>query len=440
MARFLQAEILCLRSAPAKRSEAMLFICLLLTAVVLPFSLSAQQEQADTVRVSLTITNVWDYVLLNSKAINIDQLKLDRSVEEVKTADAKRYPEAEIGGSYEKISNLAEYVNGLFGQTYDFPDHHTAYGLNTAIFFNIYNGKKLNLEIETLKLYNEIANEQKKLTTSEIKLLAASYYLIVKRNEVFKQLLIKDIEDQSRQLKHILDLQKGGVVLKSDGLRAELNLSRQKLLLVQINNDIAIAGQKLNILMGKPDNMTIDPVQNFNPDSLELRSYDEYLAIAMQQSFQIYIADKGLDEKKLEVKRSKANLLPSLGLYANYAYNFPQVSYYPYAITPWSLGSIGLKASFPLSAIYNNKHKVKAAELEFEQTKIELKDQQDKVRQNLNEGYLRFKEGLVRIAVAKKDIAQATENLRIINNSYFNQTSLITDLLDADTQPAAIAF
>jgi outer membrane protein TolC len=46
----------------------------------------------------------------------------------------------------------------------------------------------------------------------------------------------------------------------------------------------------------------------------------------------------------------------------------------------------------------------------------------------------------VQIGVAEVDVAHAQENARIIKNTYFNQTSLITDLLDADVQVLQTRF
>jgi outer membrane protein len=94
----------------------------------------------------------------------------------------------------------------------------------------------------------------------------------------------------------------------------------------------------------------------------------------------------------------------------------------------------GIKASFAISSIYHNYHKTKVAKLEYESQEIEHAQTQDNVRQQVNEAYLRFNEALNRIEVSKTNVKQATENRRIVSNTYFNQTSLITDLLDADTQ------
>ena len=49
---------------------------------------------------------------------------------------------------------------------------------------------------------------------------------------------------QQKQLEQIRQLRKNGVVLKTDVLRAELQLSRLQLSLDQIQNDIAIATNK----------------------------------------------------------------------------------------------------------------------------------------------------------------------------------------------------
>ena len=53
--------------------------------------------------------------------------------------------------------------------------------------------------------------------------------------------MIKDIANQEKQLLEIKALYKNGVILKSDVLRVELKLSNQKMMLIKIKNDIAIA-------------------------------------------------------------------------------------------------------------------------------------------------------------------------------------------------------
>jgi outer membrane protein TolC len=88
----------------------------------------------------------------------------------------------------------------------------------------------------------------------------------------------------------------------------------------------------------------------------------------------------------------------------------------------------------PLSALYQNKHKRAEAKINLERQEIEHADIQDQVREVVRTAYLRYTEALTRIQVANDNITQAKENFRIVNNTYFNQLSLLTDLLDAETQ------
>jgi len=381
----------------------------------------------------LSLTEVWNKAETNSKAIRIQRLKLNESEEAIKDAKAERLPDIEAEGEYARVSNMPIYDHGLFHTPSQFEVVHTAYSFGGSAYLNLYNGNKTNLKIKEEQGKKSISAAQLNLTTSEIKLKAAAYYLDLQRSKVFKELLLKDISDQESQLQEIKQLLKNGVILKSDVLRAELKLSRQKMSLIQIDNDISIANQKLAILMGEDDDFKIapDPLAN---SSLAVETYPEYLDEAIAHAYELKISEKETALNKLELKKVKANVSFKVGLFADYAYSYPQIQFYPYSIATYGLGLSGIKASFPISSFYHNKHKTKAAEIAFQRREVEHEATTDKVRQEVNEAYLRYKEAITRIDVAKQNIKQATENLRIVNNTYFNQLSLLTDLLDADTQ------
>lgn len=405
-------------------------ITLLCFSIFLIDSVKAQK----TDKVPLSLPQVWEKVIANNKTLKMQDLKVLGTVENIKDAKAERLPEISAEGEYARVSNLPIYENGLFHSPKQFEVIHTSYSFGGSAYFNVYNGNKTNIKIAEEKKENELAMEQRSLTTAELKLRATAYYLDLQRSKIFKALLLKDIADEEKQLDEVKQLLKNGVVLKSDVLRITLKLSRQKMALVQLNNDIAIANQKLNILTGLPDETLVDPADDDQADLPVLKAYTDYLADAYQHSFSNKISEKETELRRLELKSVKANTSLKLGLFANYNYTYPQILLYPYDIALYGLGFYGVKASFDISSLYHNTHKARAAELKYQQQEVEHSDTQDKTRLEVNEAFLRYKESLTRIDVAKDNINQATENLRIVNNTYFNQLALVTDLLDADTQ------
>jgi outer membrane protein len=407
---------------------------LLMVLALLAKGTFAQQQGVASPAVSLALPQVWEQAVLYNRTIQIQKLRVQGSEEEIKDAKAERLPDIKAEGEYAKVSNMPMFENGIFHTPTQYPLIHTYYKLEADAYFNIYSGNKTNLKIEEEQTINKIKEQQKNLSVSEIKLRASGYFLDLQRSIIFKQLMLNNIAEQEKQLDRIRQLLKHGVVLKSDVLRAELQLSRQHLTLTTIENDIAIANQKLNIMIGQPDSTIVTPVNPDGVDSTTVKAYADYLNDAMGHSFQTKISEQETNLRRLQVKDVKANLSPKIGLFANYAYAYPQIQFYPYVGSVYGLGMTGIQASFPISAFYQNKHKVKASEIEFKQQEIEHLDTQDNVRQQVNEAYLRYKEAINRISVAQTNIKQATENSRIINNTYFNQTSLVTDLLEANTQ------
>lgn len=415
-------------------------VVLMLPFIFLTMCVTAQQPHDTTKPLHLTLAQIWEQAELNNKRIAMSRLRVESSEEVLKDAKAERLPEINAAGAYARVTNMPVYEDGLFHTPDQFPVLHNFYKVGGEAYFNIYNGNKTNLEIQKGATEHAIAEEQKNLTVSEVKFSAAVCYLDLARSCRFKELIAKDIEEQERQLAHIQELQKNGVVLKSDVLRATLKLSRQKMGMIQIENDIAIASQKLDLMIGIDEHVLIQPDSTMTLDLTVPGTYDDYLAAAAEHAHEYKISERETTLKELSLKQVKANVSPKIGLFAEYNWSYPQIQFYPYGDAVYGLGMYGVKASFPISSFYHNKHKEKAAKLQLERQEVEHKETGDVVRQQVNEAYLRYKEALTRIDVAETNIKQATENLRIVNNTYFNQLSLVTDLLDADTQMLQTKF
>jgi outer membrane protein len=409
-------------------------VCFFLPFLLLLTLCVAAQEPQHQTPLHLSLEQVWQQASLNNKKIQMAGLHVKSSEESLKNAKAERLPEINASGTYARVTNMPIYEDGIFHTPEQFPVLHNFYKAGGEAYFNIYNGNKTNLEIKKEQTEHAITEEQQEQTVADIRFSAALCYLDIVRSCRFKELIAKDIADQERQLAHIQELQKNGVVLKSDVLRATLKLSRQQMGMVQIDNDIAIASHKLAIMIGAPEDVLIAP-DTLLSDGLALpEDYSAYVALAAEHAHPNRISEAQTEISKLELKQVKANVSPKVGLFAEYAWSYPQIQFYPYGAATYGLGMYGVKASFPISSFYHNKHKEKAAYLHLQEEEIAHAATGDVIRQQVKEAYLRYKEALTRIDVAETNIKQATENLRIVNNTYFNQLSLVTDLLDADTQ------
>lgn len=385
--------------------------------------------------IPLTITEVWQLADSNSRKLQMKQLEVLAAEAGIKVARSERLPEVAANGVLAHIFQMPIYEKGLFHTPSQYPVEPKYYKVSADAYLNLYNGGKTNREIAASKTENELAVANKNLTKQEIHYIAAVYFYDVYRNRSYQSLLKQDIKEREKQLQEIRELYKNGTVLKSDVLRAELRLSKQKMLLTEIENSIHIAAQKLNLLIGKQDDMMLIPiVSDMEADPVLLKGLSNYLSEAESRSFKLQISEKEQQLAVLKLKQQKSNVLPSIGFFAEYMYAYPQIQFYPYALSLYSNGMAGLKLKVPISSFYTNKHKVRVAEIQLRRQEVEDEEVKENLRQEVQEYYIRYQESLKRIEVASENITQASESYRIVQNTYFNQLALLTDLLDAETQ------
>ena len=84
-----------------------------------------------------------------------------------------------------------------------------------------------------------------------------------------------------------------------------------------------------------------------------------------------------------------------------------------------------MKASYDISSLYKNKHKVSAAKIEVHEAHVHHEKIQDDIRSQIYEAYYKAQEAHAHINIQNKNIQFTKENERIIQNAYFSQTALI---------------
>ncbi|WP_320168202.1 TolC family protein [Mangrovibacterium marinum] len=396
--------------------------------------LMANSGPADSVKLSLE--EAWAKADAFSKELKLKNADIQIGQEELLNAKRMKLPHIEAEASYGKLSNIPVFVDGILESPSYIPiDDHSVYDASIDAYFNLYAGNKLRVQVQQAESRQDLLNYIADQTSSEVHYKVAQSYLALQRANCFLKLIEQNILQSEKRLAQISDLYDNGLVLKSDLLRAQLQLSQQQTNLLAMKNQLDLSTQQLNILIGNADEQAIDPTDSIAGDeSREILLYSQYVEQTLQSSPLEKIAQTQVHLSKLAEKQAKSDKLPRIGLFGEYTYSYPQTKLYPYEQAPYLMGVAGLKISYNISAIYHDKHKEKAAAIRHARQELAHQQTNDQLRIALKSAYRKLHEDLAQVDVAKMSISQAAENYRIVNQTYFNQLTLLTDLLTADTQ------
>ncbi|MBT30099.1 MAG: outer membrane component of tripartite multidrug resistance system [Thalassobius sp.] len=411
------------------------YIYLLYGILLISYHIStAQITNTDTVLIS--IDEAWQKAYNNSKELKEQDLKTAIGEENIKDAKMQILPHVGVEAQYGKLANIPIFVDGITNVPEYVPlTDHSIYHVNAEAYFNIYSGGATKTAIKTAEAKQALLEHIKEETTDQLHLEVIQHYLDLQRFFKFKDLIKHNIKQSEERLRLITELHKNGVVLKSDLLRAQLQLSKQQTQLVTMDNNIVLATQSLNILMGNDDDIPLMPA-----DSIELKNisvskdYYSYVDASFTHSPLEKMAETEITLSELNSAALKADKKPKIGLFGTYSYSYPQIMLYPYEMSPYLLGMAGVRLTYDISALYHDKHKERAAEIAIEHQRVAKENVEDAIRKKIKTAYKRFEEDLQKVEVSKNNIEQAQENYRIVDQTYFNQLALLTDLLDADNQ------
>lgn len=405
----------------------------ILGATLLLFTRSLNAQDAESIP-TLSLEEIWKVAETNNRQMKLSALNMQQSHLEVLEAKDRLLPELSIGGDIKLNSRFLIYENGLFSSPQDIPIKGYGYGAGYSLNFNLFNGGK---ERRTIKIRQEEeirSRYEADLQKHRVKYIVAVAYFDLYKFLNFRDFLDAEISAEKKQLSFIESLHKNGVVLKSDVLRTSVKLSQLELSLSDIEKKIDITKQRLNILMGRNDDEAIEIIHQNDAvmDTITNSGYADYIDIASSQSPEYKIINSDVQLSEMNIKQIKAAVLPKFSLYSHYNYTYPQISFYPYSNDLWGFGQTGIKVQFSIDNLYKSKHSIARALVVNNQSKEKANIKRDEILIQVNEAYLQQQQALESVEAAKKNIVKTTETVRVIRNSYLNQESLLTDLLEAE--------
>jgi outer membrane protein len=405
----------------------------LITFLTVIFPIS-QPSKAQTPAGTLTLEKIWTIAGRQNRQLQLADLSLKESHISTQEARDKLLSNLSISGNYSLNSKFLIYDNGLFSKPQDVPVSGYGYGFGYGLDFNLYSGGREKRNIKIKEEEQRRRQIEFELQHDNVKYVIATVYYDLYKHLQFQDFISAEIATEKKQLTSIQNLHKNGVVLKSDVLRISVKLSQLELSFSDLEKKIELAKQRLNILMGRNEEELLDiPYKDtVNLEDIKQSGYLDYVALALHQSPAFKIANSDIKLGELNVSQAKSALLPKVSLYSNYNYTYPQVSFYPYSNDPWSYGQTGVRMQFAIDHLYKSKHSIAHARNLHDQQKEKTNIKKDDITMQVKEAYLQQKQALESVATAEENIAQSTETVRVIRNSYLHQESLLTDLLDAE--------
>lgn len=230
-------------------------------------------------------------------------------------------------------------------------------------------------------------------------------------------------------------LERGGEVARSDSIKAQLQQQQEQRALQDAELEMERSRLELAVLLFPNFNenfATVDDLDNVEP----LPSYQEVEVAAGNSNPQLRVALASLKAANQEVAVAWNSFLPSLGL--DYFYGIDANHYAVNGFDPatgQNVKNLGYAATATIELpIWNwgaSRSKVKAADLQRDQAKVELSFVQRKAAADLKTFYKEAETSRAEMESLRQSADLASESLRLTNLRYQAGEATVLEVVDA---------
>ena len=215
-------------------------------------------------------------------------------------------------------------------------------------------------------------------------------------------------------------------------LRFELEKSNMKLNAIELENNRKIVNYNLNVLLGLPDNTIIEE----EPISYQLgvnAPFQDLLATALKERKELTELQYRLKLTDINIKKTQDEKLPTVSAGGNLYFINPSGNIIPKSGGYLAPFVVGINIGWDIGSLYKNKNKLTESKIQQQEEADRYEIVKDKVKTEVNQSYLKYKQALEKITVLQDAVVQAAENERIMESKFRNNLATTTDRIDAQT-------
>ena len=294
----------------------------------------------------------------------------------------------------------------------------------------IYNGGFLSSQLGVARAENSRNKASLEETRQQVILdTQTNYFQILKAQELLV-LAEETVHSNQRHLDATQKMVNIGLRSRSDMLRFEVQLANSENDLVIAQNNLELARLTLNHVLGVDldQYFELQPIEKYTWQQLPGANEELTHFVKNHPEFQVIRSNVSGQQAVAGIARS--GLLPKVNLAYRYSWEANNTIAFD-SFTNWSLG---VTASIP---IFNSFQNYAQWQKEREALKEinKLKDNVERLLElQIRRATLRVKAAEKRIAITRKAVKEASENMRIINKSY--DVGLVSSLDIVDVQVA----
>lgn len=365
-----------------------------------------------------------------SKSIQTYRTGTEAAGEALKAAKAQRLPDVNVSLSASYLGD-GKIWDRDFGNamTVDMPH----FGNNFAIEAQqvIYAGGAISSGIRQAELGKQLAELDLQKDIQEVRFLLIGHYLNLYKLDNHIKVLQDNIRLTDEVIADMKARREQGTVLKNDITRYELQKEQLNLQLTRAMDTRTTANFRLITTLHLPEGTEIKPDTTMLEQQIQTLTENEWQDMARANNILLKQTQTAIQLNEQKVKQERAERLPHISIVAADHLDGPVTIEVPALDNNFNYWYIGVGIKYNLSSLFKSNNRLRRARLNVRQAQENHQLAQEKIKNDVQEGYVNFMTSFTDLRTQEKSLKLADENYNVTDNRYKNGMALLTDMLDA---------